>query len=442
MGKPVNKLWALLVVLLLSGPATSAWAQNFEILDQRLDEQRHGYTVIRLWGSHYEMGYGMGAAFAGDIIGGLAEVKADTGGMYPAIRAIMETTVWLPIGIEDEISGIVDGVKSVHPNEPIDALDVKVMNTYSDWAYPTACRSHSCWGDFVQDPVKTLSTRRLDYGTPFQVALHHVLAAWEPNDGSVRWVNMAMPGYVAVITGINAYGTLVSLHDYNSSVSTSPGLVARSVATRHILTGLASPSIADHRDWAQGELNNINVATSTFINDFVPEGHGSVFTCPSGGPCGAPRTPQTDYFGGQVLITTNAQTDGHSVPGGGDFMHDYYQAGGVKTLQSHFDLMDLSGLHLVSVEVRGTEDMTIWAHGRGRTDLIQTEWATLFPQSNVGGGSSSSSGTGGASGSSDADPKTTTESCGCRTAGRTPSTPWLWLGLALLLMRRRRQQAN
>ncbi|RLB62475.1 MAG: hypothetical protein DRI90_08990, partial [Deltaproteobacteria bacterium] len=159
MGKPGNKLLALLVVLLLSGPATSAWAQNFEILDQRLDEQRHGYTVIRLWGSHYEMGYGMGAAFAGDIIGGLAEVKADTGGMYPAIRAIMETTVWLPIGIEDEISGIVDGVKSVHPNETIDALDVKVMNTYSDWAYPTACRSHSCWGDFVQDPVKTLSTR-------------------------------------------------------------------------------------------------------------------------------------------------------------------------------------------------------------------------------------------------------------------------------------------
>jgi MYXO-CTERM domain-containing protein len=347
--------------------------------------------------------------------------------------------VWLPNGIEDEIAGIVDGIKSVHPNEPIDALDVKVLNTYSDWAYPMACRSHSCWGDFVQDPVKTLSTRRLDYSTPFPIALHHVLAAWTPDDGSVRWVNMAAPGYVAVFTGINAYGTLASLHDYNSSVSTNGGLVARSVAIRAILTGVASPAIADHRSWAQGELSTMNVATSTFLNYFVPEGQGGVFTCPSGGPCGELRTPQADYFGGQVLITTNSQTDGHSLPGGGDFMDAYYQAGGVKTLQSHFDLMGRSGLHLVSVAVRGIEDMTIWAHGRGRDDLIQIEWATLFPDGTVGGGSSSS-GTGGASGSSDADDGTT--SCSCRSTGRPSPTPWLWLGLALLLMRRRRQGVN
>ncbi len=446
MGKPGSRLMTLLVVLFLMGTATSAWAQNFQILDERLDENRHGYTVIRVWGSHHEMGYAMGAAFAGDILAGLAEVKADTGSMYPAIRAVMQTTVWLPIEIEDEISGIVDGVKSVHPSEPLDALDVKVMNTYSDWSYATACRSHSCWGDFVQDPVKTLSTRRLDYGTPFDIALHHVLCAWDPDDGSVRWVNMAMPGYVAVITGINAYGTLVSLHDYNSSASTNSGLVARSVATRYILTGVGSTPIADHRSWAQGELSNMNVATSTFLNYFVPEGQGGVFTCPSGGPCGQLRTPQTDYFGGQVLITTNSQTDGHSVPGDGDFMHAYYQAGGVKSLQSHFDLMGTDGLHLVSVEVRGTEDMTIWAHGRGRADRIEVQWATLFPQGT--GGSSSSSGSSssgsGASGSSDTDPQDADESCGCRTpgcrtgGGATP-TPWLWLGLALLLMRRRRQ---
>ncbi len=254
---------------------------------------------------------------------------------------------------------------------------------------------------------------------------------------------MAFPGYVSVITGVNAHGTLASLHDYGPGATTNPGQVARSVALRHILTGVSAMPAADHVTWAQGELNNLSVATSTFLNYFVPEGHGGVFTCPMGGPCGELRTPQTDYFGGQVLITTNTQTDGHSMPGGGDFMDAYYQAGGVKTLQDHFDLMGMGGLHLMSVEFRGTEDMTIWANGRGRADLIQLEWSAIFPQGGSSSSSSSgSSGVGGGTGADDDDDGDTVETCACRTVGGTSQTPWFLLGVALLLTRRRRHQTN
>lgn len=356
----------------------SASAQNYEILDQQLDANRHGYTVMRVWGLRYDMGYAMGVALAPDIVAGLQQVRDLAGTNYPLIRGAMANWIWLPQGIEDEMEGIVDGTLSVYPQEQMDAVDAKVVNTYSDWAYYTGCRSHSCWGSLVQAPVRTLSTRRLDYGTPFDVALHHVLCAWDPSDGSERWVNLAWAGFVTVITAVNAHGTVASLHDYGPGATMGANLLPRSVAARYILTGVGNRPLSEHVTWAQQELNSMNTVTSSFINYFAPEGHGGVFTCSMGGPCGQLRTPQSDYFNGEVLITTNDQTDGHSVPWGGQFMHDYYATGGPKTLQSHFDLMGTSGLHVMSVEYRGQEDMTIWFHGRDMTGRVEVEWDELY----------------------------------------------------------------
>jgi MYXO-CTERM domain-containing protein len=436
-----------MVLLLLSGLALPARAQNVEILDQRLDADRQGYTVMRVWGSRYEMGHAMGAALAEDVRLGWTQTMAFAGDSYPALREALAATVWLPAGIEDEIQGLVDGVRSVYPAETMDALDVKVVNTFSDWSYYSGCRSHQAWGSFVQAPVRTLSTRRLDFGTPFDSTLHHVLCAWDPDDGSGRWVNLAWAGYVTVITGVNAQGTLVSLHDFVSTVTTGAGVVPRSVATRYVLTGAGDRPLAEQLAWAQGELAGLTVATGTFLNFYAPEGLGGVFTCASGGPCGAPRTPQADYFGGEVLITTNDQTDGHSVPGGGDFMDAYYAEGGSKDLASHFELMGTSGLHLLSVAVRGPEDMTFRAHGRGRTDRLDVEWSDLFPGEPPGpdagapdAGPDSGTSPGPDAGTPDAGGAIDDggEGCGCRAAGgETPGALVLVLLLSWVVRRRR-----
>jgi hypothetical protein len=381
-----NLAKGLILVLTLCAASLPALAQNYEILHQDLDANRHGYTVIRVWGSHYDMGYGMGAALALDIDAAWDEIKGELGGQYNMVRSIIGATTWLPSGIEDEVDGIVDGVKSVVPNIDMDALDVKIVNSFSDLFYYGGCRSHSCWGGFVQDPVKTLSIRRLDYGTPFDVALHHVVVAWDPSDGSPRWVNLAFPAFVTVITAVNQYGTLSSLHDFGSGANFSNGVVCRSVAARHILTGMGDRPLSGHRDWAQQELSNMDVACSSFINYYAPEGFGGVFTCSSGGSCGQLRVPQSDYFNGDMILTTNTQTTGHSMPMDDGFMDPYYQQGGIKTLQSHWDLMGLTGLHLMGVEYRAEEDMTIWVHGRGRADRLELEWNDLFPATQPDGG--------------------------------------------------------
>jgi uncharacterized protein (TIGR03382 family) len=134
---------------------------------------------------------------------------------------------------------------------------------------------------------------------------------------------------------------------------------------------------------------------------------GGVFTCPSGGPCGEPRVPQPEYFNGQVLITTNDQTDGKTVPGGGDFMDAYYRQGGVKDIQSHFDLMGHGGLHLLSVAYRGEQDMTLWFEGRstsavsGHTERVEVEWSELFPDTPPQDGGVDSGSDGGLDGGAD-----------------------------------------
>ncbi|MFW5741448.1 MAG: hypothetical protein ACOC1F_13905 [Myxococcota bacterium] len=366
------------VVLLVS---SSAQAQNYQVLDEQLDAQGEGYTVVRVWGSHHEIGFAIGVAFAQEIVSTSDEVRALAGSNYDLLRSAMGFVTWVPDGIEHEFEGLADGVQSVLPAAAVDAVDMMILNTYGDWAYPPACRSHSCWGSRTEAPYSTISTRRLDFGSPFAAMHHHVLYAVQPSDGSARWVNMAWPGFVSVVTGVNRHGTLVSLHDFNSTVSAQPGVVSRSMATRQLVSAVPSTPVADHLAWAQQRLASYDVATGTFINFYAPDGHGGVFTCAAGQSCTGPREPQNAYLGGEVLITTNSQTDGLSTPYGAEFLNAYYAQPSPKSPESHFDVMVADELHMLTVGFRGPGDMRLLAHGRtstGWTPRIDVEWSSLF----------------------------------------------------------------
>jgi hypothetical protein len=299
----------------------------------------------------------------------------------------MAADVWLPAEIEDELDGMVASLAVTHPLAGIDKVDLKVANTYGDWSY--ACRSHSCWGRYVADPIKTLSTRRLDFGSPAPTASHHVLCAWQPDDGSPRWVNMAWPGAVAVVTGVNEFGTLASLHDYDSQgAQTVPGLMPRSVAARYALTLPTSGDPSGHLSGVFAELQNYEVMTGSFINYYTPEGHGGVMSCDpeaAGPDFYHLRTPKAAWHHGEAMVTTNRFTDGTTTPTDEDFGADaYYGDDSPKTLQSHWDLLAGGGnaLHMVSVAFRSRGDMTIWTDGRlqsgGRTPRMEWEWDELF----------------------------------------------------------------
>jgi len=389
MKSRILSVWCVAIAgcLFLAGVAA---AQNGLILDQQLDGDNRGYTVLRIWGSHYEMGYAQASLLGDYIVTGVAEMKALVGESdYTSLRLLMSASVWKPPEIEDELDGMVASLAVSHPSDAIDKVDLKVVNTYSDYSY--ACRSHICWGRYVTAPIKTLATRRLDFGSPTPTSNHHVLTARDPNDGSPRWVNLAWPGAVASGTGVNEFGTLVSLHDYNSTgADLSAGRMPRSVVARYALTFATGGDPSTHLTSVFSELQGYEIMTGGFFNYYAPEGHGGVMTADpyqTGPDFHDLRVPQAVWHHGEAMVTTNRQTDGTTTPGDEDFhVDDYYDVETPKTLESHWDLLAGGGdkLHMMSVAYRGRRDMTIWADGRidpphgGRTPRLEWEWNELF----------------------------------------------------------------
>jgi len=196
---------------------------NGEIVEQQLSYSDQGYTVIRLWGSYYEMGYAHAHLLGDYIVDGVNQTRAILqGGTYDDMRQFMDMQEFMdqdewPPTIEKELDGMVDSLASTHPEAGIDKLALKVFNALGDLAY--ACRSHICWDRYVAEPIKTLATRRMDLHSIIPLVNCHVLCAYDPNDGSPRWVNMTWPGLVTVVTGLNEYGTIVSSHDYQSHIT-------------------------------------------------------------------------------------------------------------------------------------------------------------------------------------------------------------------------------
>ncbi|HEY3446488.1 MAG TPA: hypothetical protein VGK67_08985 [Myxococcales bacterium] len=366
--RPLRRRLAPLAVLLLAAPVR---AENVEVLFEDVDGLRRGYTVLRVWGTPQERGRALGTTFAQELTAELPKLRALPG--YAWSAQVASQASW-PAEVAEELAAMAEGIRAAAPGSTVTLADLQTLNGL-DWTFGDACRSHSCWGRYVEAPVRTLSTRRLDLETPFDLALHHVVVLFEPDSGP-RWLNVAWPGFVTAITAVDARGTLVSLHDFEGTQVARPGVTFRGIAARQALTSPAAGDAAARRDEAAALLSSLPLATSTFLNYYAPEGEGGVFTCAAGVGCAAPRRPQPGYFSGEVLVTSNSQTDGWSVPAGAEFIDAYYRQGGVKRLADHFALMGGSGLHLVSVEYRAESDLTVWIHGRGRGDVLRLEWGS------------------------------------------------------------------
>jgi len=369
---------------------------NGVIIDQQLNAAGQGYTVVRLYGSYYEMGYAHGDLLADYVVRSMEETKELFGALYTAMRTATADSVWKPAEIEQELDGMVDALADRYPDASIDKLDLKMLNAIGDLRY--GCRSHTCWGRYVTAPIKTLSTRRLDFPTPIGSLNHHVLFVYVPDDGSARWLNMGFPGLVTAAQGVNEFGTLVSLHDYNSwGADISSGRTPRMIACRYALTYLPSPDLSRQLSDVFEEIQNYEIMTGTFLNYYAPEGHGGVMTCNpnrTGPDFYNLRTPQKVWHHGEAMITTNAWTNGTYTPSDEDFgVDEYYNDQSPKTHESHWRLVDpvdpQDGLQRLSVAYRGKEDMTIWADGRidgtgnlgdslRRTPRLEYEWFELF----------------------------------------------------------------
>ena len=370
--------------------------ENGKILDYEIKNGR-GYIVMSLEGTHYEIGYAQAELIGKFIARGVNEIKAVVGDdYYQILRDYIDDSVWTH-DMEDEFDGMVACLSSTYSSEGIDEIDLKIVNCMGDWYYSFACRSHSCWGQYVSSPIKTISTRRLDFPAAINSLKLHILCARNPSDGSTKWVNLGWPGSVSCVTGVNEYGTVASIHDYPGMTNYFTNSIPRMAACRYVLTYPSSSDISTHLDSVYDELQKYDIMTNTYLNYYVPEGYGGVITCM------APtsyldenlegyydlRVPNYAWHNGEMIVTTNMNTDGSEAPDDEDFGADsYYNVISPKTQESHWDLVadkEVWGnmkLQLFSVAYKDREEMTIWAdgqlNGQSRTKRLEYEWSQLF----------------------------------------------------------------
>lgn len=364
---------------------------NGTILQQELDAGGTGYTVMKVWGTYYDMGYAHGYLLGNQIDKMITSMKPYVGNTYNDLKSEISNT-YFPPDMKDEIDGMVAGIQEVVQDSTITPEDIMMLNTWADWEYSANCRSHSCWGSYVNSPVKTLSTRRLDYPRNLEAFgfLNIVLCAYKPSDTSkVRWVNLTLPGWIIAHTSVNEFGTIVSIHDSPATGDrpVSANVITRSAAMRYMMTIDNLPvSISQQTDFVYETLQSYEPWTGSFLNYYVPMGNAGVISCSPNEGFFDLRKPKQTYFGGEVIVTSNTYTDGNSAPWDATFFNSYYNGSKPKSLSDHWGLLDDVnsdlGAFQLSVEYRDRSDMTIWARGRligtATTPIIKLEWGELF----------------------------------------------------------------
>jgi hypothetical protein len=375
-----------IVAIALILPATAQDPVQGEILQQDLANGQ-GITVLHVWGSHTAMGYAHGVLLADWIQLAYTQISTTFGPYWPQIRARVSGWTFLPAAADDEFQGILDGVRVIHPETTMDLIDLKAFCTFGDWSYSFACRSTSCWGEWVEPPFATLSARKLQFLTlPPQITQqwHHVLCAWEPNDGTPAWVNFGFPGYVSSVTGVNEYGTVASLHDWNTASGTNwADALPRTMACRWILTMDLGNDPTTHLQSAFDALQPYHVAAGGFINYYVPDGGAGVIKSSKNDGFYAIRRPRPEYMNGASISTNNSDIDGTYGIAPWDA---YYQTLDPPSVRATMDglwsaAFQSTDMHIVEVGFRDRGDMTIWFAGRlqaGMGERVAWEWSDLF----------------------------------------------------------------
>ncbi len=380
-------LLAALIILPLSSRLAEAQSVQGRIVAQDLSSGQ-GYTVLHVWGSHYEMGYAHGYLMAEWIDLAHQEFLVAFGAVWPQVRAKVAAWSWEPPESEEELQGLVDGVHAVIPGSGLDVLDLKAAGTFGDWAYSAACRSTSCWGQWVVAPYQTLSIRKLQFMTlPGSISQqwHHVVCAWEPDSGKPRWVNFGFPAYVTAVTAVNEFGTMASLHDWNSSSGPNyPDALPRTAACRWVLTMDLDPDPAEHLVQAFSALYPYHVATGGFLNYYVPDGGAGVIKSSKSAGFYDYRLPHVSWMGGEVISTNNSDIDGtYGISPWVGYYNTLDPDSGI--LATPYGLWDTgyesTDMHIVQTGYRGPDDMTFWFTGRLQSsvlDCLEFEWHTLF----------------------------------------------------------------
>jgi hypothetical protein len=252
-------------------------------------QTQDGLRILRVWGTPREQGFAQGYLLGEDGVklldkylnaGGPDAIKA-----YEVASFLMTRTMKIEPRYQQEMEGIVAGFKArlgdkiVVPvlGRPLEYRDLIAVNCIPETAR-VGCSSFAVWGPMTADGG-TLAGRNLDWYHNPALDDSQILVARvsEVRDPAASWVSLTWPCFVGCLTGMNAEGVTVSVHDAPGQRTTDGSrLTPRGLALRESLesaraatAGQDIAAVLRRRTCMVG--NNIPVALP-----FVGKGYGSI----------------------------------------------------------------------------------------------------------------------------------------------------------------------
>ncbi len=272
MPAPLRRLLpVLLLPLLLAAPLAadepSAPVATAPKVTGRF-ETLGGHRVLTLWGTPEERGFAQGYLLAELIVDGISrDFERIMKPLLPLYKTLIQHVVVPKFAFSErelaEMRGLHAGLKAKLPPEKlvvnalgraVELVDIKALNTFGDW-YGLGCSSLAVWGDLTKDGA-TLVGRNFDFPAFDLVLLHQYVVVRAPEGDLQGQVGVSYPGCIGIVTGMNANGVFVAIHDVRVKPSLDKALrpnVPRLLAVRRLLEQVhGARACLEARDLARG----------------------------------------------------------------------------------------------------------------------------------------------------------------------------------------------
>ncbi len=296
--------------------------------------------VLRVWGTSEERGYAHGWLLADEIKRLFESFVADvrfSGGAknYNAMTRPMAESLMRPRAVyRREMEGIVagfrarlgDGAKIAGLDRPLEYGDLLVINCLSDRVGPM-CSSFAVWGPLTADGA-TLTARNLDWPRHTWMIGAELVLVQLPSEKPKRegWASLTWPGFVGCLSGMNASGVTVAMHDVPvGGPEGILGFTPRGLALREALEKSSGPTAIDEVA-ALFRKRHVAVGTNIFVSEpwkagqeqcaaAVMEYDGSTSNS-EGVTLRGPASPQPDGVACFLACTNHFRERGESHDGG------------------------------------------------------------------------------------------------------------------------------
>ncbi|MFQ5430375.1 MAG: C45 family autoproteolytic acyltransferase/hydrolase [Phycisphaerae bacterium] len=268
-------LTLILAIVLVPGGLRAAAPPPTDVNGRLFEVQK--VRVLRIWGTPRQRGYAHGYLLAKDIIGVLQCFVSKTslsGGVAGYEQAMQFTARAMEIApaYEAELRGILAGVEArLGKRTIVPALqrklryeDLVTINCIPDFG-KIGCSSFAAWGTLTRKG-HTIAGRNLDWRrgkglAKRQIAIAHI---HPPNSGAVDWLSITWPGFIGCLTGMNAEGVTVSMHDAEGGPpAMQQGFIPRAFTLRDAIE-------AAHAKTAKDDVAAVLRARPCAVGNIIP----------------------------------------------------------------------------------------------------------------------------------------------------------------------------